>query len=410
MRCDGIRTMRDSIRENNRIINDTIGHFKKRLVQVANQKFVGLNLPDNTGATVAMMAVYNAVSDTVAAKIALAAAQVLAIEKADSLAIMDTIHTYYATKKALTDTAAAIRAAFPTVNDATLTIKNGVHEVTFSANSSENKVVDIAAISTQSDWNETNPDTASYIKNKPVIKDSVNKVVLDSLSIAGSAINQAVDTIAANIAAHAIHDSIVNNISGQIHDSITHNVYDGQLTLITKTDQGADTTRFTANQAANDTLDFSKIYTTLDSLKAYYDTTNVQKVIADSLKALRDSLLKTADNTLLPQERSKKFTLAADQTDDTYTFTIDSDPHASYLVKIYINGVLVGDNGGTNVLSINDPNRKEIIYNSSENEGYKLEQGDKVILYWFTNVNTSSNAGSGNGSNSQGGGGSGTGD
>ena len=71
--------------------------------------------------------------------------------------------------------------------------------------------------------------------------------------------------------------------------------------------------------------------------------------------------------------------------------TLQNHPNDSYRVKLYINGILVGDDmsgysGGTNptynrVLTIGSNN--EIKYNSVQNEGYKLKKGDKVMLYWF---------------------------
>ena len=57
-------------------------------------------------------------------------------------------------------------------------------------------------------------------------------------------------------------------------------VNDGQLTLIQK----GDTTRFKANQADNDTVDFSG-YAKLDTLNAYYDTTRMKTAIHDTANA-----------------------------------------------------------------------------------------------------------------------------
>ena len=73
----------------------------------------------------------------------------------------------------------------------------------------------------------------------------------------------------------------VNQADNQtINITIPQNVAvnDGQLTLIQK----GDTTRFKANQANNDTMDISG-YAKLDTLRAYYDTTQVKKAIHDSI-------------------------------------------------------------------------------------------------------------------------------
>ena len=102
-----------------------------------------------------------------------------------------------------------------------LTIKS---DSLFLKSGSDMDTVKLPAAPTQvqSNWKEANTSSAAYILNKPNIRDSVNKVVKDSLMLGTTAINKAVDTIAANIAGHAIHDSIVHNISSQIHDTVMH--------------------------------------------------------------------------------------------------------------------------------------------------------------------------------------------
>ena len=242
--------------------------------------------------------------------------------------VFDTLHKYYATKDTLRN---FVNSA--DLGRANLVIKvNGSPIANFNADQKGNDVeVELSsAANVKPDWNATVGADAEIL-NKPNIRDSVNTVVLAALASANSEMNNAVDTIAANVIR--------------------------------------------------------------DTLKAYYDTTNVQRVIADSLKALRDSLQKTADNTILPKECSMKFVMMQDQVGDDTTFTLKSEPHSSYLVKIYINGVLVGDDDSssdmTPVLRLNPSNKKEVTYRSANNEGYKLEKGDKVIIYWFTAASAS---------------------
>ena len=108
---------------------------------------------------------------------------------------------------ALKDTASAIRADFPEVSDKTITVKQGDNTIgTFTLNQGTDGTVIIPtpAEQAQSDWNENNSSDPAYIQNKPNIRDSVNRVVLDSLSAANSAMNRAVDTISRN----NIHDSL----------------------------------------------------------------------------------------------------------------------------------------------------------------------------------------------------------
>ena len=107
---------------------------------------------------------------------------------------------------ALVDTASAIRAD---IHDSVLVIKQGdVVLGTFSANQSHNDTITIPTPpdgQVQADWNQTTATAKDYIKNKPNIRDSVNRVVLDSLYAANSAMNKAMDTISRN----NIRDSLV---------------------------------------------------------------------------------------------------------------------------------------------------------------------------------------------------------
>ena len=79
--------------------------------------------------------------------------------------------------------------------------------------------------------------------------------------------------------------------------------------------------------------------------------------------------------TELPTEQSAKFTATAGQT----VFTISSTPNTNYLVKIYINGILIGDNN-TSVVTVSGTT---VTYVPAENEDYALEAVDKILIYWF---------------------------
>ena len=136
--------------------------------------------------------------------------------KADSITLATRIFDdSTALHNALTDTASAIRSALGdtatairnSIGNGTLTIVQGTTELgTFTANQMGNSNITIPtpAEQAQSDWKENNASDPAYIQNKPNIRDSVNRVVLDSLSAANSAMNRAVDTIVRN----NIHDSL----------------------------------------------------------------------------------------------------------------------------------------------------------------------------------------------------------
>jgi hypothetical protein len=266
----------------------------------------------------------------------------------------DTLSHYYDTtlmKKAIHDTANVLRELIPVVNNGQITIRvdNQGTETTFTfgVNQADNLDITIPA--------------STQISN---LRDSVNRVVLDSLYAANSAMNKAIDTIAGN------------------------NIHDGQLHVITYGATKLDTTKlFSANQLNNDTLNLSR-YALLDTLRSFYATT---KALTDSLDSLKKDIRKV-DNTLMPKECSLKKIMGQNQEVNDSTFTLTSVPHSAYLVKIYINGVLVGDNDNSNgdaVLIFDSENKQIVKYRSyfnkdDGNNPYKLEEGDRVFIYWFS--------------------------
>lgn len=74
-------------------------------------------------------------------------------------------------------------------------------------------------------------------------------------------------------------------------------------------------------------------------------------------------------------ETSKKFTATAGQT----SFTLDNVPKSNYLVRMYINGVMVGDSA-TGVVTVTG---NTVTYVDSENDNKALAEGDIVIISYF---------------------------
>ena len=128
---------------------------------------------------------------------------------------------------------------------------------------------------------------------------------------------------------------------------------------------------------------------------------SISEAIHDSLNMLKKGIRDVTDtaytSSLLPVEKSKILIIDEDQDPQIPVFKIcqlDKKPNNAYLVKIFINGVLVGDNAPANdgsdshyapVLRVEKTSSEkyEIKYDSDKNEGYLLEKGDKIILYWF---------------------------
>lgn len=111
-------------------------------------------------------------------------------------------------------------------------------------------------------------------------------------------------------------------------------------------------------------------YATKDTLNAYYTKSEVQ--------------------ALFPTEKSKTIIMTEAQESRSYKFNIlTGTPNPAYRVKIYINGVLVGDdfqdpnNQDFTPVLVVDAGNHVIVYDSRKNEDYKLQKGDKVMIYWF---------------------------
>ena len=269
--------------------------------------------------------------------------------KADSITLATRIFDdSTALHNALTDTASAIRSALGdtatairnSIGNGTLTIVQGTTELgTFTANQMGNSNITIPtpAEQAQSDWKENNASDPAYIQNKPNIRDSVNRVVLDSLSAANSAMNRAVDTIVRN----NIHDSldvirtkiltdsldlvnrIVTDSTALVNRIVTDStvladkMHADSLTLANRivTDSTALVNRIVADSNAlahrMDTLlthvcdsvetcvkgwisDSTRMI--VDSLGAYYDTTLVKKAIHDTADVLRSMMTDAAND------------------------------------------------------------------------------------------------------------------
>lgn len=74
-------------------------------------------------------------------------------------------------------------------------------------------------------------------------------------------------------------------------------------------------------------------------------------------------------------ETSQKFTATASQT----SFTLTNAPKRNYLVRMYINGVMVGDSA-TGVVTVNGTT---VTYVPAQNGNYSLTAGDTIIISYF---------------------------
>ena len=119
-----------------------------------------------------------------------------------------------------------------------------------------------------------------------------------------------------------------------------------------------------------------------------YDVDTAKASIRANLLLLAEALEELHDT----KEVSDKFIAIENQT----TFTLSNSPTKKHLVKMYINGVLVGDN--VTIYYYNDPpttfsavidldpnpNGYEVTYDPDSNGGYHLREGDMVVFYYYT--------------------------
>ena len=109
---------------------------------------------------------------------------------------------------------------------------------------------------------------------------------------------------------------------------------------------------------------------------------------------LHDSIEDIINNT--PVMAQDSFTVAqAGQTE----FTLKNVPHADHVLRMYINGVMVGGNHSGVLTTTNDPTSKVVVYDANQNKNrdgnaYHLKVGDKVtIVYWYVKPATATTSG-----------------
>ena len=135
---------------------------------------------------------------------------------------------------------------------------------------------------------------------------------------------------------------------------------------------------FTANTAGDVDIDIAP------ELEDYATKTKVQNDSIALATALKDSM-NTISNKI-PIEVRDKFTATADQTNFTLSYAPYTKGTITTMVKMYINGILVGDNyfgellPEQNVISVTG---NTVVYRPDINGNYNLQAGDKVVFYYY---------------------------
>ena len=110
---------------------------------------------------------------------------------------------------------------------------------------------------------------------------------------------------------------------------------------------------------------------------------NLITALTARVNHLHDSIEDIMNN--MPVMGQDSFTVAENEQTE---FTLNYVPEADHVLRMYINGVMVGGSH-SGVLTINPDNNKEVVYHPEENKNrdgvaYVLKAGDKVtVVYWY---------------------------
>ena len=121
--------------------------------------------------------------------------------------------------------------------------------------------------------------------------------------------------------------------------------------------------------------EFETILGTVMSRVASNDQMRADVVDVIELVLSYPSVKNAFKNALLPTETSQMYTATEGQT----TFTLNNTPNSNYLVRLYINGVMVGDSA-TGVVTVDGTT---VTYVPAQNGGEPMEVGDKIIISYF---------------------------
>jgi LEA14-like dessication related protein len=147
-----------------------------------------------------------------------------------------------------------------------------------------------------------------------------------------------------------------------------------------KADTGWVYTRTVIDNKLGTKANASDVYTKEQT----YSKDEVNTLLA-AMKARIDSLANVTKN--LPKMAQDSFTVA---TEGQTSFTLKNVPDADHVLRMYINGVMVGgSHSGVLTIPSNSTNTKEVVYNPEKNKNrdghaYALKAGDKVtVVYWY---------------------------
>jgi len=145
-----------------------------------------------------------------------------------------------------------------------------------------------------------------------------------------------------------------------------------------KTDLTALETRVATNETDIDNLETSKA-----DKSDLSDSTITVQFNGTTVGTFTLNQMSNKTLNIVLKEQNDYITLGADETGDTQAMTLSQTPNANFIVKMYINGVLVGDNSRTsdNVITVSGTTAT---YHSASNNNYKLKTTDRIqVVYLY---------------------------
>ena len=212
-------------------------------------------------------------------------------------------------------------------------------------------------------------DTADHIRTEML---TMNTKLQENIDSTSSHIRTDMNTMNTKLQGNI--DTVSSQIRGALKTVAFTGSYNDLSDIPTNLSQFTNDENFVKPDADN-----LEKYTLTTELEANY----VKKtVLTDSIARVRTALADTATaiRNAIPKEMRDKFTATVDQTE----FTLSEAPNTTnYFVKIYRNGMLIGDNAD-GVITVSGTT---VTYDPSQNtlpgSNGNLVAGDRIVIYYF---------------------------
>ena len=270
------------------------------------------------------------------------------------------VNTNSATVGAIYD---KIKADSTTLHDAMIDTAGNIRTDMNTMKNDLQTNIDTASSQIRTDMNTMKNDLQTNI-------DTASTQIRTDMNTMKTNLQNNIDTVSANIRGDLETVAFTGSYNDLSDLPTIPVVNDGHLNI--KSGSKSLGTTFTANASADVDIDIAPAFEDYATkTKVQNDSIAISSNLSDTAQVLRNLI------NNLPKEHVIKVTATDDQT----TFTLASEPKANYLVKMFINGVLVGDNDGTDaVITVSGTTAT---YNPANNGDKALVAGDKIVIYYF---------------------------